>query len=160
MRSSGLTNHSAPVIEKLESREMLSAAPLVWTGPYNNQLPGYGTYTYTATSAPSDPSPFTWNWSVVIRRHNGNSFGGWLWETADETGPRMKIEGGSSKDGFVHFRIDFTKHHRPPFVALYDPATKEYKGFFGYAYDHKFHAGQQPDANGSFVIKMSNPHKY
>ena len=161
MRVSGSQFRAAPMVEALEERQLMSAAPhVVWTGAFNNKLPGFGTYSYTAASDPADPAPFTWNWSLQVRRHNGNAFGGWMWETADEKGPRMKIEGAASKDGFVHFRVTFGKNDKPPFLALYNPATKQYTGSFGYLPDHKNHANHAGELFGTFVFQMSDPKKY
>ena len=160
MRVSG--SGSAPVVEALESRQMMSASPLIWSGQFNNKLPGYGTYSFNWTSNPNDPAPFTWNYSVVVRRHSGsNAFGGWMWATPDETGPRVAIVGGNANpDGFVHFRIHYPGR-KAPFVAQYDPSTKSYDGEFLYWTDHKLHKGQESSAMvGTFQLTMTNPKKF
>ena len=162
MRASGSRSGSAPMVEALEGRQLMSAAPLLWHGELNNKLPGYGTYSFNWHSSDSDPAPFTWNYSVVVRRHSGkNAFGGWMWLTPDEKGPRVAIKGGNvNPDGWVHFRIKYPDRNAP-FEALYDPSTKTYQANFLYWPDHKLHKGQESTAMvGTFEMTMVNPNKF
>src|ERR1700712_4406154 len=81
MRSRKPRSGSVPMVEALEGRQMMSAAPVIWHGEFNNKLPGFGTYTFTMASSESDPAPFKWDYSTIVRRHNGKYFGGWFWVT-------------------------------------------------------------------------------
>lgn len=124
-----------PMIEGLEGRRLFSAGVESVNGfvapdgsPYL-----FGKYTMTLNANPNDPHQFSESHLVTIKRHDGPSFGGWVWG-----GKRRQLKGSwDAKNDMWHFSMEQTSStgritNRGTMVARWNPVDQAYEGFWAY----------------------------
>ena len=132
-----MSSHAAsvPMIESLEGRRLFSAGIESVHGfvapdgsPYL-----YGRYTMTLNSNPSDPVQFNESHIVTIKRHDGPSFGGWVWG-----GKRQQLKGSwNSSFNDYHFSVELTSStgrvvNRGTMIMHWNGVNQDYEGFWAY----------------------------
>ena len=139
----------APMIEQLEGRQLFSAGIESAHGfiapdgsPYL-----YGKYVLTLNAAGNDPRQFAETHVVTIKRHDGPSFGGWMWG-----GKRQQVKGSwNSTFNDYHFEVLATSStgrvtNRGTMYMSWDPATQQFNGHWAY------HRGKANFVDATFTL--------
>jgi hypothetical protein len=137
------------MLEQLEARQLFSAGIESAHGfvapdgsPYL-----YGKYVLALQSAADDPRQVTETHVVTIKRHDGPSFGGWMWG-----GKRQQIKGSwNASDDSYHFEVltfgsTGRMTNRGTMVMSWDPSAQTFTGHWAY------HRGKQHFGLADFTL--------
>ena len=136
---------SVAVIETLEKRELMSAAPAAAPKAPLDRL--WGKFQLVMNANPNDPNQFKQTYDVKINHHHGRSFDGWIYYP----GGRQRLRGAAMTDGIFRFAIEH-KHYNGQLRALYISTTNEWDGIWFYNLNGKDTPSHRGDTIGTFTL--------